>query len=340
MKVGVLEPHATALGGRHRTMLTFADYFASRHEVTVYTNPPQNGMTRELWVQMPIRTLKPKNFCWGPIAHRYGGQQALPEGLQGQDVLLVPYAGYTALKDRLPNTRVIAWAIHPDQVPHGDSCQFWTNSCTVRSWLCTRKYWEPFASKIRVVIPPHDYSMFREAARANSHRETDVIVVGTLLHTKRLLEAAEIASRMGLSCVVIGKLWGIRRGEGRGILKELEALRGCKVIVDATTARVAREMGNAKVHLIASDTESCPLTVYEAMNAGCQVVSRRAGAVAEQLGPALLQPWSIYRDLAEAPACLQKALRSPLDIEASIRRGKEFDREAVGKAALDALESE
>ncbi|MFW6014973.1 MAG: glycosyltransferase [bacterium] len=85
---------------------------------------------------------------------------------------------------------------------------------------------------------------------------------------------------------------------------------------------VAKILGKSKVFFFPSIYESCPLVIYEALNAGCTIVSRNVGAVKEQLDG----HGYIFDNNGQILKKLNKAFTNPLDYDKIIDRGIKFDR--------------
>jgi hypothetical protein len=351
MKIGVLEWNIGARGGRQRTMLCFADFFLELgHQVTVYSDflerdsaePGYNADTFLSWYH--FRHLEPRHVVWAGLERRYQRAEDLPPTWKDLDVLLVPYGGYAYLADMLPGVRVIAWVIHPDQARAGD-CEVWTNSETTRERLLSSDRWAN--SDPKVVVAPHDYGIFRQQAQGWGDRYLDVITVGSMLRAKGLLEFTRMCLDLDLYAMILSSTWDAARDENLEMLAELAKLgvvpgqrRGSRpaLMLNLPSTEVARYMGVAKVGVSLSRAESCPLTVYEFLNAGCLVATRRVGAVVEQT-----QCFGFYFNTDEqAPEAVRSALmKRPVDGDRhpeSPSIGLRYDRTSVGHMVKEALE--
>lgn len=289
MKIGVLEWDVSALGGRQRTMLAFADFFVELgHEVTVYTdfyNPaPATGWTAKSFLNwFPFQSLRYDHFQWCGLTRE---KWTVPESMKQLDVLLVSYGGWGYLQGQLPDTRVIAWVIHPAQRRHDCCREYWTNSETTRRRLRASSRW--MRAKPHVIRPPHDYSMFRSCNRPPDQRIIDVAIVGSALWAKGLVKAAALIRKQGLRAVTLASCWKAAEGENQAVIEGvLRAQAGSKqevvLLTNQPVAAVAPLLGMSKVYLSMSDAESCSLSIYEALSAGCIVVARKVGAAMEQL---------------------------------------------------------
>lgn len=311
MRVGVVEVDIARLGGRQRTMLAFAACLTAQgHDVRVFSAPPgscSNASSEE--VVRLAAGLAHTNFVWGnPTA-------ITPKQTADLDVLLVslPYLGHLQAQVGKP---VICWAIHPDQRPVADTV-FWTNSYTTLRRLQARPYWR--GQSIDVVIPPHDYQLFREAQKAWHARKYDVVTVGGLLRAKGLVEFDRLCASLDLKSLIVGAR---RRAFLRESEEVLAQLTHSDIVVDAPRREVAQLLGDARVYLCLSYAESCPLVIYEALNAGCNVVSRAVGAVEEQVGGY----GRVFTAEAYAALDVERALLAP---DGGVSRGFMFDQQQV-----------
>lgn len=312
MNVGVLEVDVARLGGRQRTMLAFARYLKTAgHSVRFYSAPPGPGSNASVnGVIQAAESLTAPDFVWQRL------ETLRPEQVVDRDVLLasLPYFGQLQFRLHKP---VVCWAIHPDQHPTADVVH-WTNSRTTLGRLQARDYWQ--GRLIDIVIPPHDYSRFRAAGKPWCERQYDVVTVGGLLRAKGLIEVDRLCARLGVRSLILGAKRQAFSQEGA---KVLTALTHSKVILDAPRQVVADLMGDSRVYLCLSYEESCPLVIYEALNAGCNVVSRDVGAIAEQLGGY----GRVFQDVAHAPLQVERSLLAP---DEGVARGLMFDSAHVG----------
>lgn len=334
MKIGVLEWNIAALGGRQRTMLAFADFFIELgHEVTFFSNflEERPSFSRHTFLDwFHFKHLTYRHFCFFDLLRRY--RDAAPEELHGQDVLLVPYGGYGHLQALLPNTRVITWTIHPDQGRWPEVTEIWTNTETTRQRLINSENWAD--SNPIVIYPPHDYSLFRDAANPWTDRQWDVAIVGSLLRAKGLTKASQMIEKFGLNGVLIGATWIAARDENEEIAEELR--RGtCDLYLNIPSVEVATILGDTRCLLCTSEAESAPLIFYEALNAGCRIFSLDVGAAREQIGSegyGYVQP-----DLDGLEGALKEHWNEP---PVDAKRGWLFDRHGpcVGRAIKEALQ--
>ncbi len=81
-------------------------------------------------------------------------------------------------------------------------------------------------------------------------------------------------------------------------------------------------MKRSKVFVLASYRESCPLVIYETLNAGCIIVTRDVGCVKEQLG-------SLGFICSNPIECIEQALLVK-NREDYVKQGMKFDVINVG----------
>ena len=335
MKIGVLEWDISTLGGRHRTMLAFADYaVALGHEVAFYSsfNNPRPGYTEDTcldWFQ--CSHLQREHLKFGPLHRRYDAS-TVPLAWHSLDVLIVPYGGYGHLQGLLPGVRVIPWVIHPEQARASSVREVWTNSETTRRRLVESDRWAD--SNPRIVVPPHDYSLFRQHAKPWDERDIDVLAVGSFLRAKGLVEFSAMVDLLGLRGAVAGTAWGRAAEENAEVQAEL-ADGPCEVHSNLPGDEVARLMGRAKTLVSFSRAESCPLVYYEAMNAGCRVLSLDVGAAREQVGAVGMVATS-----DEHLVRLVASVQGQVPIESPQERGLLFDRINCGGNVQQALRNE
>jgi len=340
MKIGVLEWNIAALGGRQRTMLCFADYFIElRHEVRVYSDffdedGQTYGYTSETFLDWyNFGHLKYEHLVWTNLQRTYGSAAEIPREWGGLDVLLVPYGGYGYLQSMLPNTRVITWVIHPEQRRHMEVQEIWTNSRTTRERLLSSREWE--RSDPKVVIPPHSYKIFRDAALPWNERVYDLICIGSMLYAKGLVEFTDMCHKGGYRGIILSSTWDAARSENARVEREITDHGAVRVsepaghtveyMTNVPASKVAAIIGSARVGVSFSRVESCPLTMYEYLNSGCGIAARGVGAIEEQVGPS----GHYFSHDAIAPDAVGTALQFP-DDPRGMQRGLEFDRETVG----------
>jgi SAM-dependent methyltransferase len=332
MKIIVIEWDISVLAGRQKTMLCFADYLSEMgHEVQVWSNfnNEREGYNPDTfrqwhlfkWRRMPV-------FDFGRLQRKYKPKE-IPREWRDADMILCPYGNYGHIQKHLPNTKVVCWTIHPDQVYHADVYEVWTNSKTTQRWLLETDRHRESEGKMRIVIPPHDYSLFRRRAKPFADREIDAVTVGVAIHNKGIAEFDAFCQQTGLNGMIITS-YSIKRDENLEIIGQLKTAH----VVNATAHDVATILGNSKVFMLWTETESCALAIYEAMNAGCRcVVKGPAGAAAEQMGP----HGRFFFDPRHAERAVLDVLENPGP--SPVEHAKQFDREHVAWMLNDRIDS-
>jgi glycosyltransferase involved in cell wall biosynthesis len=313
-------------------MMAFADWFTELgHDVRFlsdFSNPdPSRGWTQNTFLGwFPFSHLRYEQFEWS-VRKR---SMVPPEHWKQFDLLLGSYGHWGYLVKHLPRTRVVTWVILPEQ-KRMDLHEVWTNSVTSLGRLADSEWRH---SPTKIVRPPHDYSEWRSRSAPREDRDTDVLVCGSLIHAKGIVEAVDAATGCGASVQVIGTAWDAVKSENEDVLAALDR-RGIPTKVNVGYKEVAKAMGRSKVYFSMSRAESCSLAVYEALNAGCSIVAREVGAVKEQVGT----DGVYFREDEDAPMAIRNALLADHDPNLSMKRGLIFDRRVVGRESKEALES-
>jgi len=343
MKIGVLEWNVASLGGRQREMLAFADWWTlAGHDVTLYSN----------WLETPTATYGPDTFqdrtsylgavkfagqrevkvAWLPLERHL--TRPFPEW-KGLDVLFCSYGSWGHLQKLMPKTKAITWVLHPDQARPDPTVPIWTPTRTCRTRLMESTNWA--GSDPLVIPPPHDFSLFRRACRPWAERELDVLVVGTLLDSKRLVPAARMLKDLGLKSLIVGMSCAALKDENERVLAELLAL-GADVVENATSVVVAKLMGNTKIYLSLSEHECASVCIYEALNAGMWPIVRVAGSAIEQLSDGEYgSPTTCDEGVASILRHALGARGLIVNCDRQRRRGLTFDRLEIGGQSLEAL---
>jgi len=325
MKLGVLEWDISAMGGRHRTMMCWADYLKSRGvDVTFYSSfwETREGYEKNTFLRWhSFEYLDYCDFVFFDDLQRNYKAHNVPQEWQGLDILIVPYGGYGYLQELLPNTKVICWVIHPDQPSYPSITEYWTNSKTTRVRLLVSPNYAGVEEKIHVVIPPHSYEIFWAASRPFPQREYDVCCVGSSVPAKGLLMFDKLVGQMELRGVILSSSWKAMKDDDRAVLG---AVKHSKLLVNVDIAKVAAILGNSRVYVSFSLAESCSLALYEAMNAGCRPVVRDVGAAKEQMG----QFGEVFTQNECAYGLVRSCLENPGP--SPMAQGVLFDRDNVG----------
>ena len=331
MRIGVLEWDISQMGGRHREMMFFADYLISRgHQVRLYSNflsPTAQWNTGTFLDWFHFQHLHYEHCSVDFGLKRW--MRDVPREWHDLDVLIGSYGTWGHLQRLLPHTRVITWVIHPAQARPEQNVRVWTNSQTSLARLKASPTWTN--ADIRTVPSPVDYGLFRKWSRPKDQRQLDVVVIGSLLRDKRLVEAFEACRSIGCTSEFFCTTWPAASTENKEIREKLDDM-GVKYSLNVSSEIVAKALGDAHVYLSMSVAESCSLAVHEAMNAGTAVVSRNVGSVVEQTGAL----GYVFEDPSLVQRMLEKALGDSI-VGCSMARGMLFDRQVVGHVTDDEL---
>ena len=320
MDIAVLEYDLALVGGRQQTMVSgFADYFAEKgHSVSIYGNFLDGHIDREedILKHHLADNLTPNDFHLHMGVERGRLSDEVVKEVNRCDLLLVPYPGYSTLQKQVKCPMAVWYIARSKNFYGGYRGRIWTNSHTTKEVIGR--------DDAVVVYPPHNYLEFRVCSREWDRRDIDVLMATAV--TKRrermesLNEAIVRATELHMSGMKVVGLFLTKTWEERDFVKRLPF----ETHINVPRRAVADYMGRSKVFLHPSPLESCSLSVYEALNAGCYPIIRRAGAVEEQLGDV----GHIYEDFEEATNHIKKVLSEGYhyDWRESQDRGIQFDR--------------
>lgn len=197
----------------------------------------------------------------------------------------------------------------------------WTNSLHQKN--------EIEMPQARVVYPPHNYSLFRDAAKPWDEREIDLLLTTGVIKSKinRYFMNKELKyiEKFAKNHRVVGIFACSKEIE----YKVVENL-SYETHINLSHKEVPKFMGNSKLFFHPSPIECAALVAYESLNAGCYPIFRRAGAIEEQLGKVGI----IYDKLPNMGFWKwidEDVLSMEYNINWSIRQGKKFDRRAMKK---------
>jgi len=298
--------------GRPFEILSMADYLASmgyKVGCVIYKNGDSAFTLQEYLRQAYFHHLSLEDFA---IVDYKKDVAPLVEAVAPRFVIGPWYSA----QDCPTGIPFFAWCLQP----HGklaavrEDAHILANSHTTKEKLYSSPKGFCRDRKIKVLASPIDYSLFREYAKPWAQRENDLVSV----------------SRVG------------ERNERKNtcLYKEFDNMVSItdekRLVMDRKV--IAEAMGNAKIALHLSQVESASLVAYEAMNAGCYPLFYKAGAALEQLGS---ERFLVDRlDIPYLKERINQILHSAFDNKAIMERGKQFDREAVGKAFIDYIEQE
>ena len=310
MRILVAQPDCSRIGGSISTILTFADFFKSQgHRVTVVSS--WGGVKQWSEILKPdnvpffygLKYLKPSDFRW----------DWLPP-VEPYDIVFTRgfYRNFST------GTPTVIWCVIPQECPHVSPhvVEYWTNSNITKENLVPKAY---------VVIPPHDYSDFRVK------REKDLDVVAVVRGNELAVKGGHLFARV-VKELKLKKARLITTISSKAELSEVQRL-GVPFVYNLPRPTVAEYLTRAKVFVLPSYRESCPLTIYEALNSRCVIVARDVGAVKEQLGDLGF----VFKDDSELLGMLKTALSCTIDESELMERGLLFDRVAVGAAVNERL---
>jgi len=334
MKIGIVEWRIGCGGGRHSTMMAFADCLhESGHAVSVFSqlDMPARDIIHFYGCHLPASCLHDT-----PLQRRYYHAGEIPEAWHEQDLIIVSSGGWCHIQQHL-SVNVVAWIIHPEQARDAACTRHWTNSKITAGRLLLSERWSDAA--IEVVIPPHDYSAFQRESKPLNERQYDVAIIGAAIPSKELEEAATVAVQAGRRTGAAVKVYNEQMAvdiydqdhqKQMAIVNRL-ALLGVDVTKNAPREGVAKLLGNSRFYLSLSTNESCSLVIYEALNAGCTPIVLDVGSAVEQLGGC----GYAVKGISEVSRLLKG---EPKPMEEVLQRGRCFDRGTVRERLLAAVE--
>lgn len=274
MKILVFQPDVSRIGGSIATILTFAECFKELgHEVKVLSSW-QDKFERSLvktkedlipFYGFKNLTLNDFDFSWN------FNRIKVSTHFEKCDIMFT--RGFTTNPHMKKPS--IVWTILPRELPHtlkiGNLKQVWTNSKT--------SYDDLGYPDARIVVPPHDYLYFRKQAKDFDKRKYDVVSVlrANEYHAKGIDIFEKVAKSGKYKCLLITTI------NGKETEKQVKSL-GVPYVANISRRECAEILGDSRVVFHPSRAESCPLVIYEGLNAGCNIVTRNVGAVKEQLG--------------------------------------------------------
>jgi len=327
MKIAVcdIQPPSFAVGGQQIEILNYAETFIEiGHDVDIYFNDTVGPRLPELLAKTRIEEIHlMSTLDWGydlyfsgytflkfkqdyPVISWWIDPYVLPGGIFGEGAWPTPYEAYPGLVD--------VWAL----------------SETMRKGL---KAHREVNGAIRVFPAPLDYSLFRAAARPWDERDYDICFVGRDHSIKRPWIFERMVHELNL--------------KGVAIVPELNPAwphDHADWLLDPSRKKIAEIMGRSKIFFLPSREECAPLTIYEALNAGCYPIVNDVGSVREQLrsyGEVYFVPVDhTYYDWNKVKAIINLVLKGspPATVEEIVAWGEHFDRKVTASRIKQRLQ--
>lgn len=314
MNICVIQPDVTRIGGSISTILQFADCFKELgHNVKVHSTFKNRFPNKLIKDQKDVisfyncKFLEYDDFIWDM------------DILNKEYDLCFTRGQLYKLTNGIPS---IIWLIISSEIPKGNNITFWTNSNTTLSKLS-----KTIHNRTEVIYPPHNYSIFRN--NCMDYNEYDIVSIlrGNDFYDKGIHIYADIIKKLNCKSLLITTA---PRDSDLSRIKDLNI----PYVLNQTREQVAQILGKSKIFFFPSLYESCPLVIYEALNSGCNIVSRDVGAVKEQLG-------SVGRTFKKDDQCeniLNYCLNTEYEKQTSINRGLLFDRCVIKHKIKDILD--
>lgn len=330
MKILVVKERVKRIGGSIASILMFSDVFKELgHEVTILTQEDDWNIietTEDLLSLYNCKYLTPDDFQWD-IETRYS--ESIEE-IDEYDLIFTREVCHNRYF-RCPEKKTVLWIVVHDsprqrfRYNYFDSViESWTNSKT------TAKRVKSVFKDCQVVVPPHDYSIFRDAFREEKDRDIDFIHIGRSNEPndgKGNYIFDNVVNSLGAKGILISTALNQRHR------KTLDKIK-VPIKFNIPKHEVAELMGRSKYFLFPSKKESCPLSVYEALNAGCVPIVRDVGAVKEQLAG----HGFIFEKNKEIVPLVKKVRNMKHDRRKKQIRGTRFDRINAKKVIEKRLE--
>jgi len=213
---------------------------------------------------------------------------------------------------------VVHWIIakpSSDMIPV--SKLIWTNSHHQRKEI---------GMDAEVIYSPLDYSLWRQRAKPWKERKIDILVVTGVTKMKIdkyfLGNELKVLEKLNEKMHVVG-IFPVRNEKERLFVESLKF----ETHINLDRKEISKFMGNAKIFLNPSPIECAALVIYEALNAGCFPVVRRAGSCEEQMGEiGIIYDTSLEDVNDEFWIRICNTLKGEHDINLSVQQGLKFDR--------------
>jgi len=318
MKINVVEADISRMGGRQSSILQFANYFKKLgYEIQFISSfglqMPECPTKKAVLEYHNLDTLTFEDFDWD--FRLYKRRNNWPKNC---DLYFIASPAWTNIS-KITNIPNITWKIvdwiqctAPETV-----LEFWTNSEIIKSKISNLE------KPIYTVRPPYSYDCFRKKARME--RDIDIIDIARVntKEAKGIFKFAEIVKKFNLKAILVVL---IHDNSDLNFMKGLEI----PFVYNLPKKKVAEYLGRSKIFFHPSVDESCSISIYEALNAGCFPIIYDVGAAAEQLGEKVF--WGTADEL------IQEGLDFDGDREVFINQGKKFDVENIGETIKQRLE--
>lgn len=304
MRVIFHTPRINKIGGSIRTLLSYMDAIKELGwEVKMWTRVNENlSHFRDLQSQLDFNGFKNLD------GHDFIINGPFPK--EENDIMFIRGNVLPSFKDR----KCITWCISDGDVKDDPSIlERWTNSNTTAA---------KYTSDMEVVIPPHDYEIFRKhgdnpqhnrrieyvhIARINGASEKGIDVFIDMVHRIRKARQSLLIAICNMNDV-----------KSVNYLKSLDI----PVVINQDRAQMASILNNSKYLLFPSRNESCSLSIYEAMNAGCIPIVRNVGSAREQMGDI----GYTFQDDKHIIYAVRKAFSDKQNLQECMDQGELFDK--------------
>ena len=254
MKILVYCPRLFRIGGSIFELLAFADFFKFLgNKVNIYYHKIHDAQIETIYDVIKFYNLK------------FLDLDDFKDNISENEYDLLFTREFYVHKFKIP---AIAWCIISGFRISNNVIEYWANSNNTAKLLEVPSL---------TLTAPIDYSIFRPKD-LNAERNIDILTV---------IRTNEFKDKGGFDFVEIHKKYPnslmVTTVTNQQDLEFLKSLN-IKFVYNLPRVEIAKYMKRSKVFVLASYRESCPLVIYEALNAGCIVVTRDIGCVREQLG--------------------------------------------------------
>ena len=253
MKILVYCPRLFRIGGSIFELLAFADFFKFLgNKVNVYYHKIHDAQIESVYDVIKFYNLK------------FLDLDDFKDNVDENEYDLLFTREFFVHKFKIP---AIAWCIISGFRVSNNVIEYWANSNSTAKLLKVPSL---------ILTAPIDYSVFRPKD-LSAKRDIDIL---TIIRTNEFrdkggFDFVDICKRYSNSLMITT----VTNQQDLDFLKKFNI----KFVYNLPRMEIAKYMKRSKVFVLASYRESCPLVIYEALNAGCVIVSRNVGCVKEQL---------------------------------------------------------